>query len=203
MNRTIKIRNLTARVRAKLFQLELPAVRLMVLVAAIFVVLLISRFAYLPFMLDDIEGNFFGFRWLSAFLYALGVEFFILCLGILMYVSTHFMLEGARPYFQKISLVIISISLYFVCWVFLSPLSFKVELEVLFSLIASLGLTYVLVKFMKFIKAFHIRQKAIISDMLDDMIDSAPRYMNDRDLERYDEEVLVPRIRKVSDELHK
>jgi len=174
-------------------------------ISFIFLIFIVARFAYLPYVDEgrDIAGNFFGFQWISAFLYALGVELAMFCLGLIMLISTNFMLDGAKAYFRSISVVIISISLYFVCWVFYGELAMSLALEVVLCILTSLMLTFALTRLIGYIKAFHVRHKAIISDMLDDLIESAPRYMSEKDVERYDEEVVYPRIKKVSDELHR
>jgi len=203
MKRTEKIFRLTAQIRQRFARLENPIVRILAGISAISFLMIAARFAYVPFLVNDIQGNFVGFQYLSSFLYAFGVEFAMLCMGLIMYFSTNFMLEGAKVYFRSVSIVCISISLYFLCWVFFGAMSLSIYLEMLFSMITSLAMTWVILRLTHFLRDSYQRQRLIISDVLDDLIDSAPRYMSDNDLERYDEEVVWPRIKKVSDELNK
>ncbi len=105
-------------------------------VAIIFIV--VARFAYVFHLEDnDVEGDFFDFRWLSIFLYACGVEVSYLSFALILAYITKFMEEKTKKPFLILAYVIAFIGLYFISWILLEEKAYNTKEELIINFIVA------------------------------------------------------------------
>ncbi|PCE64940.1 hypothetical protein [Sediminicola luteus] len=116
-----------------------------VMVSIIAFVTLAARFVYVFYNGDsDLEGDFFGFKWLSIFLYNFGVEVTTVGLGALFWVSTMYHPKGShsRFLFRGVSVGVMAVGFFFMGWIFTDTLYFSQVLEVFMAIIISINATF-------------------------------------------------------------
>ena len=109
---------------------------------------------YVFYMGDsDLKGDFSGFRWLSAFLYTIGVELSMVGMGALMWISTKFHSRNSmsKKLFKAIGVSWMSVGFFFMAWIFTSAAVFTKFYEVLFATIIAIVATIIAVILIMFI----------------------------------------------------
>ncbi len=163
----------------------------------------VSRFTYI--FVDkyfDMEGNFFGFKWLSTFFWNTGVEVFTINVGFLLYYATFFMSETMIQTFRRTSLFVISIGFFFLSWIFFDDTGITNSLEIIFSIAVAVPMTKISIEAYKLILAWMKGLQFSLKESLTLLIDRIPeQYLDARLIDVYDEETLTPHIKKIADVL--
>lgn len=189
------VKNYTSRARTKT-RLILPAVT--VSIASTLAIL--ARVCYILYNGDrDIEGDFLGFRWLSSFLYSFGVEVAFVVVGMVINYSTRFMWKDARRPFRLFGWLIQAVGFYFIFWIFIDGSAFTDNVEMAFSACFAISAILLEMTLAKFFKDQIDRLRSIIRRLNDVIILEVPDHV--RDIEVYQEEIMWPVLKEVSDEI--
>jgi hypothetical protein len=159
------------------------------------ILIILSRFIYVFYLGDnDVKGNFFGFTWLSSFLYTAGIELAFLSFAFILWYATKFMdYDHARP-FRYLSYLITFVGLFFLSWVAFEDKGFSLFQEVFFSLISSLIALTLGIWMYRFADRYLARGeflKSKIRFLLDFIFDTAVEkgYIKDELRDEYDEDI--------------
>jgi hypothetical protein len=171
-----------------------------IVIATLGVSIVLARFGYIYFLENDIQGSYLGYRWLSTFLYMVGIEVAFIALGILMYYSTNFMMEAYRKAYKNVSILVIITGCFFLFWaVYTHILDYSLYTEIVFGLATSFMFVSLFLALSKAAKTYVQKLKEAIKILIDALARKAPQQV--KDIEVYDAEVLWPTLDKVTDEI--
>lgn len=168
---------------------------------AAFIVL--SRYGYIFYLGDnDVEGNFFGFTWLSIFLYSIGVEISYLSFALVLAYATRFMDERTRKPFLFLAYVISFVGFFFISWVLLGDNGYSTHQEILFSFIAALLIIiaiYFLSKFLSQNQESIEKLKSKIRFVMHKMIIESVSNNHVSNRKKWEEEIVEPTLDKLNE----
>ncbi len=169
--------------------------------AVIFVVTI--RFIYIFFIGEkDVEGNFFGFTWLSVFIYTFGAEVSYLFFALILAYATRFMEENAKKPFIFLSYVISFVGLFFISWIFLEAKEYSTKKELIISFIASTTIIFVVYYMSRFINNNQEtveKLKSKIRFVMNKMIVESVKNKHIINKERWKEEIVDPTLDKLDE----
>jgi len=165
--------------------------------------MIISRFMHVFFLNDsDIKGDFFGFEWLSIFLWNFGIECFTISTGLLLWYSTIFHKQETKILFRFISCLIIAVGFFFMFWIFLDNEKFNETIEIVGSLLLSITATTLMIFFMKFLAKELItidELKSKIRFVMNKMIVESVKNNHVGNKKRWQEEIVEPTLDKLNE----
>ena len=162
----------------------------------------ISRFTYI--IVDkyfDRQGDFLGFKWLSTAFWNTGVELFTINIGLLMYYGTFFMDKSVRPMFRGVSFLVVAIGCFFMSWILFDDTGITNSLEIIFSAVTGLFTAHIAISMYKYMIRYMDGLKFSIRELISVIVSVVPTYIgiNEKEIEVYEEEVVWPTLKKVSD----
>ncbi len=174
------------------------------LISLLLLVIILSRFIYIFFLGEnDVKGDFFGFEWLSFFLWDFGSQCFTIFTGLLLWYSTIFHTENKfKKVFRLSSYLIILIGFFYVFWIFLDNEKFNETFEVVGSLSLSFLATFSIVFLMKFLnkELMTITElKSKIRFVMHKMIVESVKNKHIINKERWKEEIVDPTLDKLDE----
>ncbi|MGB2525657.1 hypothetical protein [Flagellimonas sp. SN16] len=162
----------------------------------------ISRFTYI--VVDkffDSEGPYLGFRWLSTAFWNTGVEIFTINIGFLMYYGTLFMEKEVVKMFRRVAFFLVAIGFFFLSWILFDDTGITNTLEIYFSIATGLFSAKIAMEMYKFILAYLKGLKVSVRELIQVIALNIPeKYLDTKSIEVYQEEVVWPTLKKVSDE---
>ena len=134
---------------------------------------------YVFYMGDsDLKGDFSGFKWLSVFLYSVGVELSMIGMGVLMWISTRFHSRNSmsKKLFRAIGVSWMSVGFFFMAWIFTSAAVFTKFYEVIFAAIIAIAATIISVLLIMFISKELTNVKDLKNSFFDFIIEFRLHY---------------------------
>lgn len=167
--------------------------------------IVVSRFLYVPFLGDnDIKGDFLEYKWLSSFLYSVGVEFSYLSFALILHYATNFMENSAARYFNRLACVISFVGFFFTSWILFESDKTNPLKEMFFSFIVAAVAIWVIWFVSKFIRSTTYIYVGLISSLkskiryvVDKMVIDAPSHVKDQSL--WEEEIVEPTLDKLNE----
>ncbi|WP_291866537.1 hypothetical protein [Maribacter sp.] len=108
---------------------------------------------YIFYMGNDLKGDFFGFKWLSIFLYNFGVEISMIGMGALLWISTRFHSKNgfSKKLFRLIAGSQMAVGFFFTSWIFTSAAYFSKSYEIIFAILIAFFATIISTTMLLFI----------------------------------------------------
>ena len=127
---------------------------------------------------SDLKGDFSGFKWLSIFLYSVGVELSMVGMGALMWISTQFHSRKSmsKRLFRVIGVSWMSVGFFFMAWIFTSATVFTKSYEVIFAAIIAIVATVISVLLIMFISKELANVKDLKSSFFDFILEFRLHY---------------------------
>lgn len=190
-----KSKKLTRQIRTKFARLETQIVTV-----SLGLGLVIARFAYIYFLDNDIKGSYLGYRWLSTFIYAIGIELAFIFTGALMHYSTNFMVEEVRKAFKNISYLVMTTGGFFLFWaIYTHILDYNKYTEMLIGLATAIMFVSLFVALSGAAKSYVEKLREGIRILVNAFARKVPPHVKNIDV--YEEEVLWPTLDKLTDEV--
>lgn len=169
-----------------------------VMVSVIIALSILCRFAYVIYNGDnDVKGDFFGFSWLSSFLYSFGIELAFILVGIGINYSTAFMERSAIRPFKFFGWCVQGVGFYFLFWIFLDDSIFTETVEMLFSGVFSFLAVWIQIIISKFFANHFSLLKSKIRFVMDRVVLDAPHYVKDED--KWNDDIIEPTLDKLNE----
>lgn len=152
---------------------------------------------YIPFIWNDLEGDWFGYGWASSFLWSLGNELTPIIISLFLWHLASHLPYSIQKSVKNISAILLTIGLFFTSWIFYSGNFTKIT-EILFSACTAIFIAYISVKFLNSTNNYIEFLKEKIRNLVDVIILEAPEHV--KDIKVWDLEIVEPTLDMLDEE---